>query len=245
MSLKISRRAVLRLAGVLTAVALPCQSFAQPAACNRKALVESGKLEFAYAIRSGGYCDGSVAFEHGAALQLISYTMGPVRFAPGQAKLKLQSVLDAEATPTVLGIDQRSDGSYRFEAVLPPSGLEFDLRPAVHPKGLKAEDLGFVAWTMRNGRPVYFPVAVGSKQAGDVPILVMRAPIAVVQAAYQICEESGTCAKQMKWAANVEAGSRLQLKLPTATAPRQVTVKFTIVGPGSSELGEVVQVQIP
>lgn len=232
---------------ILTLAALaPIQVTAQPPACDEKMLAESQKLDFPYAVRPGGYCDGTVAFNHSAALQLVSYTMGPVRFAPPQPRMILQSAVPASGAPLkIVGVDKRPDGSYRFDAMLPASGLDFDLMPAIHPKGLKAEHLGFVAWSNRDGKPVYLPVMAGAPEATDAPLLVMRAPTAIVQAAYEICVEDQTCGPQQEWAKDLEAGSRLELKLPKGPSVRQAAVKITVLGPGGRVIGDVLHLLIP
>lgn len=235
-------RALLLALGTLAHV----QVAAQPAGCDGKMLAASQKLDFPYAVRPGGYCDGTVAFDNAAALQLVSYTLGPVRFAPQQSRMKLQIAVLAEGEPLkVVGVDKRPGGSYRFDAMLRASGLEFDLMPAIHPKGLEAEHLGFVAWRNRNGEPIYIPVVAGAPQAGDAPLLVMRAPAAVVQAAYEICVEGQACSLQQAWAKDLEAGSRLELKLPRSSSMRYAAIKITVLGPGGKVIGDVLHLLIP
>ena len=117
--------------------------------------------------------------------------------------------------------------------------------PAIHPKGLKAEHLGFVAWINRNGRPVYLPVVAGVPEAADAPLLVMRAPTAIVLAAYELCEEGKACGPQQAWSKDLEAGSRLELKLPKGPPARRAAVKITVLGPGGKVMGDVLQLQIP
>jgi hypothetical protein len=247
MSPSVSRsRSILSVSILALAALAHVQVVAQPAACDGKMLAESQKLDFPYAVRPGGYCDGTVAFDNSAALQLVSYTMGPVRFAPQQPRMKLQSAVPAAGAPLeVVGVDKRPGGSYRFDAMLPASGIDLDLMPAIHPKGLKAEHLGFVAWNNRNGRPVYVPTVAGVPEAADAPLLVMRAPKAVVQAAYEICVEGQACGPQQAWAKDLEAGSRLELKLPKGPTARQAAVKITVLGPGGRVLGDVLQLLIP
>ena len=131
MSLTLPRCRPIRRVSVLTLAALvQVQVAAEPAACEGKVLAESQKLEFPYAVRPGGYCDGAVAFDHSAALQLVSYTMGPVRFAPQQQRMKLQSAVpETGAQLKVVGVDKRPDGSYRLDAMRAASGREIDLMP--------------------------------------------------------------------------------------------------------------------
>jgi hypothetical protein len=243
----VSRYRHIRKVSVLALAALAnVEVAAQPAACDGKMLAESHKLDFAYAVRSGGYCDGTVAFDNSAALQLVSYTMGPVRFAPQQPRMKLQSALPATGAPLrVVGVDKRPGGSYRLDAMLPATGLDVDLMPAIHPKGLKAEHLGFVAWEKRNGGPVYLPVVAGVPEPSDAPVLVMRAPTAVVQAAYEICLEGQVCGPQQAWAKDLEAGSRLELRLPRGLSASQAALKITVLGPGGKVMGDVLQLLIP
>ena len=247
MSPSISRCRPIRRVSILALAALAhVQVAAQPAVCSGQTLAESRKLDFPYVARLGGYCDGTVAFNNSAALQLVSYTMGPVRFAPQQPRMKLQSAVPAPGAPLkVVGLDKRPGGSYRLDAMLPANGLEFDLMPAIHPKGLKAEHLGFVAWSYRNGGQVYLPVVAGVPEASDVPVLVMRAPTAVVQAAYEICLEGQLCGSQQMWANDLEAGSRLELKLPKGPPTRNAAVKITVLGPGGKVMGDVLQLLIP
>lgn len=221
------------------------QVAAQPTACDKDVLAASQKLDFPYAIRPGGYCDGTVAFDHSAALQLVSYTIGPVRFTPQQQRLKLQGAAVAAAPLRVVGVDTRPGGSYRFDAMLPPSGLDFDLKPAIHPKGIKAEHLGFVAWSNRDGRPVYSPVVAGAPESADAPQLVLRAPTAIVQAAYELCVQGLPCGAQQAWAKDLEAGSRLELKLPKGPPAQQVAIKVTVLGPGGKVMGDVLHLFIP
>jgi len=219
---------------------------AESDACDKAMLAQSKKLDFPYAARSGGYCDGTVAFDNGAVLQLVSYTMGPVRFSTNQPRVTLKVASStAGLAMKVIGVDKRPSGSYRFDALLPVSGIELDLTRAVHPKGLKAEHLGFVAWINRNGGTIYLPVAVGVPEAGDSPMLVMRAPTAVVQAAYEICIQGQPCGRQEVWKRDLEAGSQLELKLPKGESVRQATVKITVMAPGNRILADVLKIQIP
>ena len=249
MSLLSSWRRTFRLTPTfaLALAALTCgHAAAQPDACDRGILAQSEKLNFPYVARSGGYCDGTVAFDNGAVLQLVSYTMGPVRFSPDQPHVTLKVASSSNGQSVrVIGVDKRPTGSYRFDAIPPASGIDFDLKAAVHPKGLKAEHLGFVAWINRNGSTLYLPVAVGAPEAGDSPVMVMRAPTAVVQAAYEICIQGQPCGPQELWARDLEAGSQLELKLPKGPSLRQAAVKITVVGPGNRTLGDVLQMQIP
>jgi hypothetical protein len=247
MALSISQCRPTRRTSILAlAVLVQVQVAAQPAACDGKMLAASQKLDFPYAVRRGGYCDGTVAFDNSAALQLVSYTMGPVRFAPQQPRIKLQSAAPPAGEPLkVVGVDKRPGGSYRFDAILPVGGLDLDLMPAIHPKGLKAEHLGFVAWSNRNGGAVYLPVVAGVPDAADEPLLILRAPTAVVQAAYEICVEGQACGSQQAWAKDLEAGSRLELKLPKGPPARQVAVKITVLGPGGKVMGDVLHLVIP
>lgn len=231
---------------IALAVLASASVIAQPAVCDGRLLAASQKLDFPYAARPGGYCDGTIAIDNSAALQVVSYTMGPVRFAPQQPRIRLQVVpVSSGHSIKVIGLDKRPGGSYRFDAVLPPGGIDLDLGPAVHPKGLKAEDLGFVAWTMLNGRTLYTPVVAGAPDPADVPILVLRAPTAVVQAAYEICSDAGDCGPQQAWARDLEAGSRLELKLPRGPSARQTTVKITVLAPGGRIIGDVVRLLAP
>lgn len=218
---------------------------AQPAACDGKMLEQSRKLDFAYAVRAGGYCDGTVAFDHSTELRLVSYTFGPVRFAPEQSFLKLQRAAPAAEPLKIVGVDKRPDGSYRLDAMLPAGGLDLDLRLAIHPKHLMAEQLGFLAWSYRNGRPIYLPVVAGVPETADAPILVFRTPMSVVQSAYEICIEGRDCSPQQEWASNLAEGSRLELKLSKGPAERNAQVKITVLGPGGRVLGQVVDVVIP
>lgn len=246
MSLCIFQRRFIGRASILALATVAHAQTAQPEACDGKMLRESQKLDFPYAVRSGGYCDGTVAFDHSAALQLVSYTMGPVRFAPQQPRVKLLSAVLAVGAPLkMVAVDKRPGGSYRFDAMVPASGLELDLMPAIHPKGLKAEHLGFVAWINRNGSPVYLPVVTGNGEATDAPLLVMRAPTAIVQAAYEICIKDQGCGPQQAWARDLEAGSRLELKLPKGTSTQQVAIKITVLGPGGRVMGDVLHLVIP
>ncbi len=237
----------IRRISIVSLVALAhAQVAAQPSACDGKMLAESQKLVFPYAVRPGGYCDGTVAFNHSAALKLVSYTMGPVRFAPQQPSMKLQSAVPiADTLPKVVGVDKRPAGTYRFDALLPPRGLDLDLTPAIHPKDLKAEHLGFVAWTNRNGGTVYLPVVAGLADPGDAPLLVMRAPQAIVQAAYELCLEGQPCGPQQPWAKDLQEGSRIELNLPRGPSPGQVSIKITVLGPGGKVAGDVLQLLVP
>lgn len=219
---------------------------AQPAACDGKTLADSRNLEFPYAVRPGGYCDGTAAFDHASALQLVSYTMGPVRFEPQQARMKLQTPLPPPGSPLkVIGVDKRPTGTYRFDAALSVSGLEIDLLAAIHPKGLTSQYLGFAAWSSLEGIAVYFPVVAGVPQPSDAPLLVFRAPTAVVQAAYEICVHGQACGPQQPWARDLKAGSLLELKLPKGPTARQVAFKVTVLGPGGKIDGDVFQLLIP
>jgi len=89
------------------------------------------------------------------------------------------------------------------------------------------------------------PVVAGVREDADAPLLVMRAPTAVVQAAYEICIEGQVCGPQQLWAKDLEAGSRLELKLPKGPLVRQATVKITVLGPGGRVAGEVLHLLIP
>ena len=247
MSPSMTRCRPIRTLSTLALFALAyAQVVAQPAACDGKVLAESQKLEFPYAVRPGAYCDGTVAFDNSAVLQLVSYTIGPVGFTSQQPRMRLQSAAPAAGAPlNVMGVDKRPGGSYRFDALLPASGLDFDLMPAIHPKGLRAEHLGFVAWRNVNGRQVYLPVVAGVREAADAPLLVMRTPTAVVQAAYEICIEGQACGSQQAWGKDLEAGSQLELRLPKGPPGGQAAVKVTVLGPGGRVIGAVLHLLIP
>jgi hypothetical protein len=102
-----------------------------------------------------------------------------------------------------------------------------------------------VAWIDVDGEPVYLPLTVGVRQAGDAPFLIMRAPTAVVQAAYEICLEGHGCGAQQAWAKDVEAGSRLELKLPQGSSAQRAVIKITVLGPGGRVIGDVLHLFIP
>lgn len=247
MSKQISRCPHVRRIFVLALAALAhVQAAAQPAVCDVKLLSESQKLDLPYAVRANGYCDGTVALDNSAVLQIVSYTVGPVWFTPHQPRMKLQSAVPVGVVPLkAVGVDKRPGGSYRLDAIIPEGGLDFDLNPAIHPKGLNAEHLGIVAWHSRNGRAVYVPVVAGGAEASDATLLVMRAPTAIVRAAYEICVEDHPCGPQQVWAKDLEAGSRLELRLPIGPSVRQATVKIVVLGPGGRVVGDVLHLLIP
>lgn len=217
-----------------------------PAACDARMITASQQFAIPYAARAGGYCDGAVVVNHSASLQLVSYTMGPVEFPVQAANVKLHSAAPSEAALLkVVGLDVRPSGSYRFDAMLQAAGLELDLTRAIHPMGLKPENIGFVAWTERNGKSMYVPLLMRDRQASEAPLLVMRAPTAVVLAAYQICLEGHACGSQHRWANNLPAGSRLELRLPRGSAAQIAQLKLTIQAPGGAVIGAVFQLFIP
>lgn len=210
-----------------------------PPECEEILLASSQKLKYAYAARPGGYCDGSVSFNHSASLQLVSFTYGRVRYSSKQYDLKIRSKIDGNDSVKLMGIDIRPEGSYRLDALLTSRGLSLDLRPAIHAKNLSSEYLGLLAWHTHTGRPIYVPIVASDQVSTDRPILILRAATPVVEAAYQMCSSQSNCKPQQKWAKDIEAGSRLELEIPADFSATQAIIKITVLGPDNALEGFV------
>lgn len=244
----LSASARLRDGGACARRALTRNSFAQPTSlpsgCVQNLIATAGTLQHGYAVRQG-YCDGTVPINNSAELQVVSYTAGLVQFSPTQPQLVLKSAVPLAGGAQLLGMDKRASGSYRLDGVLPAGGLPVNLQSAVHPKGIAQTDLGLLAWKNQGGDKVFVPLDAGAAAADRAKaVLVLRAPIPVVQAAYEICDEASACTPQKLLAQQAPAGALLSVELPQGPKPRRLSVRVTVLGPGNDLSGQVVQVEV-
>ena len=131
-----------------------------PSECSGKLIKDAShlKLDSAYQLRAGGYCDGAVPEAHVGRLQLVSLTYGPVQFSASDS-LKITSFDDANIK--LRGWDLRQNGNYRLDGAFQAGKAVINLSNAVRPLGLTAVDLGLYGWRDDSTNRVFSPVASG------------------------------------------------------------------------------------
>jgi hypothetical protein len=178
----------------------------------------------------------------------MSYTLGPVLFKQDQLSLVLRYAGPPKgAGASVVGVDKRTDGSYRLDGIILAEGLTVDLSKAIHPNRVRPEDLGFLASMQDGARTVLLPVIAGApEEQHKTASLVWRAATAVIAASAQVCELDGvTCTNRQRIAENAPAGSLLTLSIPRRADRRVVNVSVNVILPGNLKAAEVVAVMTP
>lgn len=187
-----------------------------------------------YSVRAGGeYCDGNVPLPNSGEVELVSLTIGTVEYGADAETLKVgpTGTSSSNAVYRLQGLDKRPGKSYRLDGRLGPNGLEVNLRSAIKPIGIKAADLGLVAWRETTAGREYVPLLAGTGSSNlSGTISVFRTPIPLVQLVGQVCDRlSGTCASQQILGVQLPAGSLSEVRLPLADTASLVEVKITSV----------------
>lgn len=235
----------LSLATLFAASMVSVQAQPLPSGCDPKLVEKSKALPYGYAARTGGYCDGSVAIDNSGELQLVSYTLGPVRFDPTGRSLSI------EHTPTatsmrVVGVDKRPGADYRMDALMTGSMLSIDLTNAVTPKKITADNYGVLAWQAYGGKREFFPIVAGASQGERSDgILVLRAASAIVRATWQLCDAGGACEGQKLLGQNLLEGSLTAITLRRSESPKHRELKLNVVEPGSHSSTIIISVLTP
>lgn len=226
----------------LSILAMP--AFAEqdiPQGCIAELITTARSLPQAYSVRTN-YCDGTVPVQNRAELQVVSFSAGNINFSTNQPDLYVKPAIPAYGAVRLLGVDKRSSGSYRLDAVLPPSGLHIDLASAVQPKGISSDFLGLVAWQENNGQKTFIPVQVASSNTSPRDyILQLRTPTPVIQAVYALCDGE-KCGKQQNLGKDLNAGSLLNIALDGESAAHISTIKITVLAPANRTYGQVLRI---
>ena len=112
-------------------------------------------LEFGYARRRGGYCDGETPQRHSGQMTLQSVTRGNIRFHADV----LRVTVSGSGNYFLRGRDLRRSGRYRLDGPMLKGSLEIDLNAAIRPLEMEAEDLGLYAWRYDGITRRYAPVS--------------------------------------------------------------------------------------
>lgn len=217
-----------------------------PPGCSTRYLDESrASSEIApYAVR-GRYCDGTIAILNSGELAVVSYTVGPVRFRPDQAELKIFGRARASAPIRLLGVDKREGGSYRLDGMIGSEGLTISLAQAIHPKKIDQDALGLFGWRDQQPQPVYVPVATKAAVGGAAATLTLRTPLPIIQADYQICPPSGQCGPRATFVKNQPGGSLLPMRIPADLPNGTHTIKLMILGHGDALFAQTILIEAP
>ena len=167
-----------------------------PDGCDTKLVDLGKKLPQGYAARAGGYCDGTVSYDHSGELQLVSYTLGPVRFATAEDSLIIEQAQVATSLK-IAAIDKRPGADYRLDAVMTKPQIRVALASAITPKKIPADSLGVMAWQTYAGKREFVPIVAGALPGErTTAVLVLRSAAAIAQATWRLCDHAGNCDKE-------------------------------------------------
>ena len=203
-----------------------------PPGCVAALISQSRTLPAGYASRAPrGYCDGRVATPNSGEIRLVSLVRGAISFAPTDTSLKIFTAVGS-GEARVHGEDKRSGRSYRLDGVIPPGGLSIELDSGVRAVNVTAPNLGLVAWRPSSEGDIYAPVAMSD---GGAVKAVFRADVALVMAASQICL-GDQCQAQKIVAAGVPDGGLIEVDIPLAATPRDISSKISLENSKSSSV---------
>lgn len=219
-----------------------------PLGCDENLLKISTDLEEPYQPRAGNaYCDGSIPIQNRGELRIVSLTLGKIAFTDGDSLLQVDRVATLSAGEVYIrGEDKRAGKSYRLDGSIPVEGLSIDLDASIRRKMIGAADLGLLAWTETAQGRLYLPVWAGPVHELRDAVLTVRTPSALIQAVIQICDlQSNVCGPEEFVAANLRAGSLMEIPLTLTSSARKVEVKLTTLAPGNRVRGENIKVFLP
>lgn len=216
-----------------------------PNGCDSKLVDLGKKLAHGYAARAGGYCDGTVSYDNSGELQLVSYTLGPVRFATAEDSLIIEQA-QAPTSLKIAAIDKRPGADYRLDAFMTRPLIKVALANAITPKKIPADSLGVLAWQTYAGKREFVPIVAGAPPGErTTAVLVLRSAAAIAQATWHLCDPGGTCDKEKLLAQGMLEGNLKTLSFQRTNSTQHKVLQVNVEEANGNKSKVIYSVLLP
>ena len=216
--------------------AYPTFSATPPAACRRDLLATANQApEPNYPIRRGDvYCDGLVALQLGADIELIGLGIGRVEYSMSDTSLHIPGPGGgSNEVVAIQGLDRgsrtRRASSYRLDGTLGSTGLDVLIAPAIRAIGIAPSELALVAKSNAGTVEEYLPIVAMQHSPTDPLIATIRVPVAAIRMFAQWCISSqNVCSARKLIREQIARGESIDVEIPRTNGAMRVQLQIDL-----------------